>query len=241
MTTNQDMSQLQLTVETAIDLFYQRRIEKLNSLNLWQVLKRKNPYLFQVYGFDTAQDIVESILSAFMSSSEETMFGQIFFEEVALIASGGHKSSADSIDVEVHDINTIKLYAVKSGTSVFNAQSRQRQEQAFQEAINRLRGQVKTVEPIIGYAYGTKKSRDSAKARNYKELAGKDFWYDITGNPNFYLELVDFIGTIPKKYAREYQKSYSAAVNRLSKELLDRFCNDEGLIDWKKLVKAVSG
>lgn len=176
-----------------------------------------------------------------MSSSEETIFGQIFFEEIALVASGGNKSSADSIDIEIHDEKSIKLYAVKSGTSVFNAQSRARQEQAFQEAINRLRGQLKSVETVIGYAYGTKQTRANAKARNYRELAGKEFWSNLTGDPEFHLKLVDLIGNKPKQYAEQYRNSYSAAVNRMSKELLIQFCDKGGLIDWKKLVKAISG
>lgn len=239
-----DPKEVEEAVENALDEFYGRRIEKLNSITLWDVLKRKNPYLFKASGYETAQEVVENILSAYMSSSEETIFGDVFFEELAIKASGGIKSSADSVDLEVREDGKVKLYAVKSGPHVFNAQSRRRQEQAFQEAINRLRRQVKEVEAIIGYAYGKKRQTEEsrqARPRNYREVAGKEFWEELTGDPDFYLKIVDLIGEKPKQHAERYRKAYASAVNRLSRELLDNFCGEDGLIDWRRLVECVSG
>ena len=85
-----------------------------------------------------AAEVVQELVLAFMSSSEETLFGNIFFEEVALAASGGEKALADSIDIVIHTEDSVKAIAVKSGTSVFNAQSKRRQQQAFEEMRKRL-------------------------------------------------------------------------------------------------------
>lgn len=48
-------------VEKNIGTFHQKRIIKLNSLKLKDVLKKKNPYLFRAKNVLTAQDIIASI------------------------------------------------------------------------------------------------------------------------------------------------------------------------------------
>ena len=62
-------------VEENIGVFHQKRIERLNSLKLKTVLKKKNPYLFKAKHILTASEIVQSIADAFISSNEETIFG----------------------------------------------------------------------------------------------------------------------------------------------------------------------
>ena len=78
-----------------------------------------------------AAEIVESVLTAFVSSSEETIFGNCFFEPIAIAASGGKKALAEGIDIMLQDdaTNTITAIAVKSCPSVFNADNRKKQEQ----------------------------------------------------------------------------------------------------------------
>ena len=39
----------------------------------------------------------------------------------------------------------------------------------------------------------------------------------------------------------EYRATWDSAVNRFTKEFIDEFCNDEGNIDWEKLVRFNSG
>ena len=80
MNLKKDMKQLNLTdvtkyVEDNIGVFHQKRIERLNRLNLKTVLKKKNPYLFKAKHILTAGEIVQGIADAFISSAEETIFG----------------------------------------------------------------------------------------------------------------------------------------------------------------------
>ena len=105
-----------------------------------------------------------------------------FFEPIAIVVSGGQKAVTEGVDITVDKDNTIYSIAVKSGTSVFNADSRKRQEQNFQSAQKRAQQAHKAFIPVVGYGYGKKK----VKAENekfYKELAGKDFWEWLTGDP----------------------------------------------------------
>ncbi len=227
---------IEQVISNALDKFYQKRLEVLNQLQLNKLLKRKNPYLFRAKGITKAQDVIEELLFAFMSSSEETIFGNIFFEEVALAVSGGKKSSADSVDIEIHTNESIKIIAVKSGTSVFNAQSKKRQQQAFQEIGKRLSALRKYCEFIVGYGYG-KKNQSESTSVNFKELAGQEFWEELTGDSEFYLKIARLMKNKPQQHAEEYKAAYKVVVDSLTKEFSKNFCDENGDIDWDKWIK----
>lgn len=66
---------------------------------------------------------------------------------------------AEGIDIMIQnkETNTISAIAVKSGPSVFNADSKKRQEQNF-TAASKLAQQAKArYEAYIGYCYGKRK------------------------------------------------------------------------------------
>ena len=115
-------------ISKALEDFYTSVIASMDKLNITKVMSRKNPYLYRAKAVSSAADIVDGVLSAFVSSSEETIFGNCFFEPLAIAASGGQKSIAEGIDLEIDSGTTRVAVAVKSGTSVFNADSKKRQE-----------------------------------------------------------------------------------------------------------------
>ena len=142
-------------IAKALETFYSSLIDKIDGLDIVKIMKRKNPYLYRAKAMENASEIVENVLSAFVTSSEETIFGNCFFEPLAIAASGGNKALAEGIDIMVqdNDNNTIYAVAVKSGPSVFNADSKKRQEQNFM-AASKLAQQAKTrYEAYIGYGY----------------------------------------------------------------------------------------
>ena len=118
-------------IATALDNFYTNLIKKVDSLNVKTVMKRKNPYLFRAKAMNGAAQIIDAILAAFVSSSEETIFGNVFFEPIATAAAQGQKALAEGVDIMVERDNTIYAIAVKSGTSVFNADSRKKQNRTL--------------------------------------------------------------------------------------------------------------
>ncbi len=132
-------------IANALETFYDTLISKIDGLDIVKIMKRKNPYLYRAKAMENASEIVENVLSAFVTSSEETIFGNCFFEPLAIAASGGNKALAEGIDIMVqdNDQNVIYAVAVKSGTSVFNADSKKRQEQNFM-AASKLAQQAKS-------------------------------------------------------------------------------------------------
>jgi hypothetical protein len=230
-------------IASALDTFYNTLIEKIDGLDIVKIMKRKNPYLYRAKAMENASEIVENVLSAFVTSSEETIFGNCFFEPLAIAASGGNKALAEGIDIMVQNNanNTIYAVAVKSGPSVFNADSKKRQEQNFM-AASKLAQQAKArYEAYIGYAYGRKKDSGRGKPKMYQELAGKKFWEELTGDADFYLKIIKFMGNLPEQYVDSYKESYNKASNRLVREFSNKFCKEDGSIDWEKLVEFNSG
>lgn len=216
-------------------------IGKVDTLNINKVIKRKNPYLFRAKAMNGAAQIVEAILAAFVSSSEETIFGNEFFEPIATVAVGGKKALAEGIDIMFEQGDAIYAIAVKSGTSVFNAASKKKQLQNFMAAQKLAQQAKKRFVPIIGYGYGKKNLSSKAEPKIYLELAGQKFWAELTGDDDFYIKLIDYMGALPEKYIERFELSYQKAANRLVKEFTNEFCQDDGSIDWNKLVKFNSG
>ena len=228
-------------IATALDAFYSSLIAKVNSLNIKSIMKRKNPYLFRAKAMNGAAQIVDAILAAFISSSEETIFGNVFFEPIACAAAQGQKALAEGVDIMVERDNTIYAIAVKSGTSVFNADSRKKQEQNFMAASKLEKKDKKRFVAMIGYSYGKKKASSRGLPKFYSELAGKEFWTELTGDEEFYIKLIRLMDRLPEKYVEDFDEAYQKAANRLVKEFTIEFCNDDGGIDWEKLVRFNSG
>ena len=109
--------QLEDKIGELLDGFYQRRNDKINTLKLKDALKRKNPYLYRAIGVQKASEIVEGLLSAYMSSSDEGIFGDAFFGPLAKFVSGGVVSPSEGVDIAKETATTYMAIAVKSGPS----------------------------------------------------------------------------------------------------------------------------
>jgi len=89
--------------EELVTDFYDKRFEKLNGVKLDTLIKRKNPYLYRAKNLRTGEQFVRQILDAFLSSSEETQFGDLLEKLSIRICGeifGGRKSAATGIDLE---------------------------------------------------------------------------------------------------------------------------------------------
>ena len=232
-------------IAKALEVFYSSLIAKIDNINIRDIMKSKNPYLYRAKSMQTSAEIIESVLQAFVSSSEETIFGNCFFEPIAIAASGGTKSATKGVDIEIFDSASNMKYfiAVKSGTSIFNADSMKKQGENFAEAQRTLRTSGARIgfEAIVGYAYGTKAETGRGKAKIYEEVAGEEFWEVITGDKDFYTKIISYMDTLPEKYIKDYKSSYNKASNRLMRDFSIEFCNPDGTINWVKLVDYNSG
>ncbi len=229
-------------VANALSDFYCKLLSKLEEIDMKYILERKNPYLFRARAYDNANDLITAILNAIISSSEETHFGSVFVEPIAIAASGGHKSISKGIDIEINnrEPNTVYGIAVKSGPAVFNSNSKPTQEKHFDVADTLAKQAHLLFVPIIGYSYGMKSQTSRSKPKKYREIAGQRFWYEMTGDPDFYMKILDYMGDLPERYAEQLYQSYWRAHNRLTRDFLNNFCRIDGSIDWQKFLYASS-
>ena len=202
------------------------------------MLKGKNPYLFRAIGINDPRKLIDAVLSAYLSSSDEGKFGDAFFEPVAAGVSGGRKSITDSVDVELEVNNVTRAYAVKSGLSVFNGQSRRRQIQAFEECRRRLPG--KAFEAIVGYGYGNRVSPPKGE-KNFRETSGQAFWEELSGDPDLFRKLLTIVGKKADEHAAIYDKAFGEITSKFVEQFQADFATADGRIDWDKLLEFNSG
>lgn len=129
-------------VEDNIGTFHEKRISCLDSLKLSKVLKRKNPYLFKAKHLLTAEEIIRGLVSAYISSNEETIFGD-WLEGLAVFVNSivheGWKSGIRGIDLEF-DFNNIRyLVNIKSGPNWGNSSQIKKMVSDFKTAKKTLR------------------------------------------------------------------------------------------------------
>ncbi len=224
--------------EPQIEEFHKKRLEHLLKLKLKDVLKRKNPYLFKAKNIATAQDLVQSILDAYLSSQEEAIFGGVLEKLAIFVCSKvfkGDKSKAEGIDLEFEKKGTKYIVSIKSGPNWGNSQQIKRMKDNFKQA-KRIAGS--NIVAVNGCCYGID---DNPNKGDYLKYCGQMFWEFISNDENFYIEIIEPLGFKAKEKNSAFLKEYSKVINKFTKEFAIEYCDNEGNILWDKLVKFNSG
>jgi hypothetical protein len=226
-------------VESNIGIFHQKRIDSLNKLKLKTVLKKKNPYLFKAKYLLTAEQIIKGLTDAFISSNEETIFGD-WLEGLAIFINSkvysGWKSGIKGIDLEFDNDGKRYILAIKSGPNWGNSGQISKMKADFKTAMKTLRTSNSKLNIIAvnGCCYGKDKNPDKG---DYFKFCGQQFWTFISGDEKLYLDLINPLGNKAKEKNEEFLLAYSKMINKFTQEFISEFCNNEGEIDWDKLVK----
>ena len=223
-------------IEARVVRFNERRLDKLRGYNLRSLIRKKNPYLSPAKNIRTFEELARSMLDAALSSSEETMFGEVLEDVALLVASkyrGAWKSTASGIDLEF-DLDTARvLISVKSGPAWGNSQQVKRMIANFNAAEKVLRqgGRVNHVRRINGccYGYDPKQFHDG-----YEKICGQAFWELVSGDVAFHVWLVQPICEAAKRRSEEFVSSYYAVVNSVAKDLGNSF-GTAGEIEWERI------
>lgn len=226
-------------VEENIGTFHQKRIAGLKELKLKKVLSKKNPYLFKAKYVLTAQDIIKSLTDAFISSQEETIFGD-WLEGLAIFVNEkvykGRKSGIIGIDLEFDKDNTRYIVTIKSGPNWGNSSQIAKLVADFKTAKKTLRtsnSQLNIV-AVNGCCYGRDNQPDKG---DYFKYCGQKFWEFMSGDTDFYTKIIEPLGHQAKERNDDFMQSYAQMINKFTKEFADTFCKDDGSIDWDKLVR----
>jgi hypothetical protein len=153
-------------VNVEIVKFHQARLARLEKISLKEILKKKNPYLFRAKNILTANELVPSILDAFLSSSEEKLFGD-FLEQLAIFVSqetcDGKKSTAQGIDLEFDRDGIRYLVSIKSGPNWGNSSQYRKLEDDLKRGVQ-VQRQAQSglhIQPVLGMCYGKRATSDT--------------------------------------------------------------------------------
>ena len=230
-------------VENNISQFHEQRIERIKTLKLKQVLKKKNPYLFKAKYLKTSEEIVRQLIEAYISSSEETMFGD-WLEGLAIFINEhvykGKKSGIPGIDLEFDNDEIRYIVSIKSGPNWGNSSQIKKMKNDFTSAQKTLltSNSKLNVRCINGCCYGKNKNTNKGL---YFKYCGQVFWEFIGGNENIYIDIIEPLGHKAKERNEEYMEQYVQMINKFTKEFINLFCDNNGKIDWNKLVEYNSG
>ncbi len=234
-----NLQDIALYVESNIGTFHHKRIQSLDGLKLSSVLKRKNPYLFKAKYVLTAEQIIKSLVDAHISSNEETIFGD-WLEGFAIFINGkvygGRKSGITGIDLEFDTDGIRNIVTIKSGPNWGNSSQIAKMKADFKTAQKTLRTSNSGLHIVAvnGCCYGRDNKPDKG---DYYKYCGQLFWKFISGDSELFTEIIEPLGYKAKEKNDEFVRSYSQMINKFTKEFANSFCNDEGEIDWDKLVR----
>ena len=235
--------------ENVVTPFYYERLMYLRcAMTLRHILGSKNPYLLKAKNIASPDELVRSVIDAFLFAQEETMFGnrlETFAIYVSSELYGGFKSELPSVDLEFVRDDVYYIVGIKSGISWGNSDQVNRMKDNFKAAREyfRERGETREVVAVNGCIYGKdgrplKENADPDKT--YYKYAGQDFWNFVSGDDDMYREIIKPIGEEARARDEAYQKAYDGKVNGMVKEFSNIFLDDEGQINWVKLVDYVS-
>lgn len=162
-----DFDEVCQRVNRTIVEFHAKRLRKLSELTLGELVE-KNPYLFRAKDITRASQLIESTMSAFLSSSEEKMFGD-FLEDLAIFIAErtltGHKSGAQGIDLEFDTAGCHYFVSIKSGPNWGNVSQHRQLGGDLQKALNTYRQGRTNADAVLGICYGKAKDASQCHVR----------------------------------------------------------------------------
>ena len=238
-----NMDEVREYVNDNIGNFHSNRLAILKNLKL-QTLLKKNPYLFRAKNIIRASELIEGTLSAFLSSSEEKLFGD-FLEDLAIFIASktidGRKSSSPGMDLEFTKDDMYYVVSVKSGSNWGNSSQHKKLAQDFHNAETRLKQskRIKSIQTTLGICYG--KTKTAYDKDGYLKVVGQNFWTLISGNKQLYAKIIEPIGYKAKEHNEEFLTNQAAVINTLTKVFIEKYCDASGIIDWNKVIRDNSG
>ncbi len=235
-----DLAQLREFIHDELHRFQESKLNKLNGLDLVKIIRRKNPYLFRYKNFEALEDLVQALVDATLSSSDETLFG-VILEKVAIKVCeqsfGGRKSMVEGIDLEFDRDDIRYIVSIKSGPNWGNSDQKKRMKQHFTQArrIFQQGGNTQMVRAIEGCCYG-RTSRNFIQG-DYDKLCGREFWHLISGSRVMYQVVMDLIADASKDNGRTYKHEYDETIMRITEELFSIYMDLNGDIDWSKILE----
>ncbi len=230
--------------------FYDIRLLRLENATLSEISKRKNPYLFKVKNVETAGDFARGILDAFLSSQEETIFGDLM-ENLAVHVSkevfDGRKAEEGkypSVDLIFARDDKTYIVGIKSGPNWGNADQVSTMKRNLGVAKKTLRAEIgdDKIISVNGCMYGKDNSPHKVNKNpnlSYYKICGQAFWELISCDDQLYKKIIQPLDKEARKRDAVFKELYVQKINEMTKEVVSLFYTKDNL-DWDKIIEYVS-
>lgn len=227
ISTNDAQERARAVVYGALEEYAQGRVQRYRNLRLRDLLK-KDLLMMAMRGVETSEELLDSAMSAFESSSEETQMGS-FVQRIATDLAERAIDLGDLV-VETPD-GDLWIVEVKSQTNTVTGtfrndlirkmkdrveeQSRHRRVRSgrVRALLGVLRGNARSEEIVCSYP--TRDRYADLNGFQYTYKVGRPFWEWLTGRPG----IASLIDTIPTD-AAQVAAARAASRNRLQGELM---------------------
>jgi hypothetical protein len=135
------------------------------------------------------------------------------------------------------DNNGIRyIVSIKSGPNWGNSGQIEKMVNNFNTAKKTLRTSNSKMQIVAvnGCCYGKESKPDKG---SYYKYCGQTFWEFIGGSETIYTDIIEPLGYKAKERNEYYMERHAQLINRFTKEFIELFCDDDGKINWNKLVQ----
>ncbi len=149
---------------------------------------------------------------------------------------GGWKSGIPGIDLEFDYESVRYIVNIKSGPNWGNSSQISKMKSDFKTAQRTLRTSNSKLNIVCvnGCCYGRDNNPDKG---DYYKYCGQKFWEFISSSECLYTDIITPLGHKAQEKNDDFIKAYANRINMFTLEFGTMFCNENGEIDWEKLVK----
>lgn len=212
---------------------------ELECLNFNNIMLEQNPYILKSKSYLlSVPEIVKNLFDNRIFETQQVNFDE-FSKKIAIFVAhkvyGGTKSSAEGIDLEFEKDAVRFIVSIKSGPNWGNSGQIQKMKDNFKKTKKIIGTNASKINVIAvnGCCYGRDNKPDKG---DYLKLCGQSFWEFISGNSNFFIEIIEPLSFQSKEKNDLYLQSYAQMLNKFILKFTTEFC-DDGIINWERIVK----
>lgn len=230
---NMDEKTKKIILDTAVEFFKKQfvksHVAKIKKLHHLKEFDYTAFYINYLANFLTGNDSPKSLAKALiypriLATSPNTIMGNVA-QRFCSQLSGVLGSTTSGMDIEFEDQidHRYKFAQIKLGVNTLNSKDVNPMVEEFRSA-KRLAVQnnrnVNDTDFIVGVLFGSHEDVSNNYKnieKNFPVFVGKDFWTRLTGDENFYSDLIDRLGELAKE--ADAETKLEEAIDSLAKEI----------------------
>lgn len=222
--------------ESCVDSFYEKRLQQLHSIDLSDMMAKNQRLIAGLYGRLASSQIISILLENTLTKSDKDIFIKTISNNIfhhwlnreSAIKNLNNQLTKDLIDNSI-DL-TFSEFETTMG-SIIN-----------DRAVRKIRLEALKLYRCYHPQYDNRNGRLFVNPSFFGVLNKRvsNFWQQETGVNDFAQQLWQSLSEYDESYYIRYIAEYGMTFNRLERELLVKYSNDYGIINWTTLMAHVT-